>query len=79
MVVDVKLEPTLQLGRPRTLFEWASECPLCSPTRCYDVAPDGQRFFTTQRLPAPEPSPVTHIHLVQNWLEEAKARVPKRR
>jgi dipeptidyl aminopeptidase/acylaminoacyl peptidase len=27
MVVDVKLEPTLQLGRPRVLFEWARGCP----------------------------------------------------
>jgi hypothetical protein len=76
MVVDVNLEPTLRLGRPRTLFEWAGACPLCGPIRCYDVAPDGQRFFVTEGLPAPEPAPVTHIHLVLNWLEEVKARVP---
>jgi Tol biopolymer transport system component len=79
MVVDVKLEPTLQLGRPRTLFEWAGRCPLSAPIRSYDVAPDGQRFFKTQGLPAPEEAPVTHIHLVQNWLEEVKARAAKGR
>jgi hypothetical protein len=75
MVVDVKPEPRFQLGRPRVLFEWAGQCPMCGPIRCYDVAPDGQRFFMTQGLPAPEEAPVTHIHLVQDWTEELKARV----
>jgi dipeptidyl aminopeptidase/acylaminoacyl peptidase len=79
MVVDVKLQPTLQLGRTCVLFQWAGKCPACAPLRCYDVAPDGQRFFMTQDLPAPEPSPVTHIHLIQNWLEEVKVRVPRDR
>jgi hypothetical protein len=48
----------------------------CFPARCYDVAPDGRRFFVTRGGTFPPPSPVTHIHLVQNWLEEVKARVP---
>lgn len=76
MLVDVNLEPTLRLGRPRTLFEWTGACPLCGPIRCYDVAPDRQRFFKDESLPAPDPTPVTQIHLIENWLEEVKARVP---
>ena len=42
----------------------------------YDVAPDGQRFFATSRLPAPRVAPVTHINLILNWFEELKARAP---
>jgi hypothetical protein len=48
----------------------------CEPLRCYDTAPDGQRFFTVQRRPAPPQPPVTHVNLIQNWFEELKARVP---
>ena len=79
MVVDVTMGSTLRLGRPRELFKWPGRCPACSPARCYDVTLDGQRFIKTEPLPAPEPAPVTHIHLIQNWLEEVKARVPRDR
>jgi hypothetical protein len=48
----------------------------CSPARCYDIAPDGEHFITTDRRVTPPRAPVTHIQLVQNWLEELKARVP---
>ena len=67
-----------RLGTPRLLFEFD---PLklrfaCTPTRCYDVAPGGERFYVTQS-PGPSPPPVvTHIKLVQNWIEELKAKVP---
>jgi hypothetical protein len=78
MVVDVRTRPALRLGVPRPLFEFSSrDLPItCYPARCYDVSSDGQRFFGTQVVPSPRPPPVTHIHLVQNWLEELKARVP---
>jgi dipeptidyl aminopeptidase/acylaminoacyl peptidase len=79
MVVDVSLEPTLRLGRPRTLFEWSGDCPNCGPARCFDIAADGLRFFKTEPLPTPKPPPVTHIHLIQNWLDEVEARVPRDR
>jgi serine/threonine protein kinase len=48
----------------------------CVPARCYAVAPDGQRFYGTQMMPLPPSPPVTHIHLILNWTEELRARVP---
>jgi hypothetical protein len=48
---------------------------LCNPTRCYAVSQDGSRFFATQTQPLPPIPPVTHVRLVQGWLEEMKARV----
>ena len=78
MAVDVRPGRTLSLGKPQRLFAF-SEPPLrlrCEPSRCYAVAADGQQFYAVRQAPtAPIPS-VTHIHLVQNWTEELKARVP---
>jgi hypothetical protein len=48
----------------------------CIPVRCYDVAPDGQRFYVMQQRTLPPPPPVTHINLILNWFEELKAKVP---
>ena len=78
MAVDVDAGSARGIGRPRALFEFdAGELKLvCAPGRCYDVAPDGQRFFAVQQRPAPPPPPVTHVGLVQNWVEELKAKVP---
>jgi len=45
-----------------------------NPTRGYDIAPDGQRFLML-RAPKPEP-PFTQMHVVLNWIEELKRRVP---
>jgi serine/threonine-protein kinase len=78
MVVDVRTGPALRLSVPRELFQFSSRDLGfgCGPTRCYDVSRDGQRFFVQQHeRPAPPP-PVTHIQLVQGWLEQVKARVP---
>ena len=44
----------------------------CDPVRCYEVAPDGQFFYVTDtRWPPPKPA-VTHVNVVQNWVEELK-------
>ena len=68
-------------GPPRELFEtdrsWYNMG--CSPRRCYDVSPDGQRFYVRRsRIPPPLP-PVTHINVILNWFEELKAKVPATR
>jgi serine/threonine-protein kinase len=79
MAVDVASGPPLRIGRPRTLFEFNSLRDLtfdCSPSRCYDVAPDGQRFYAVQAAGAPPAPVVTHINLIQNSFEELKAKVP---
>ena len=64
-VVDVKLTPELELGRPRTLFEGRYfSGPLGPPN--YDVSPDGERFMMIERLDDwPD-----RIHVVLNWAHE---------
>jgi hypothetical protein len=79
MAVDVDPRSGLRLGRPRRLFEFEVRDLrfACVPMRCYDVAPDGHRFYVTQSQTPPSPPPrVTHISLVQHWVEELKAKVP---
>lgn len=50
-----------------------------TPSRYYDVTPDGQKFLTVMAT-GPEPDrPVTHLYIVLNWFDELKARVPTRR
>jgi Tol biopolymer transport system component len=80
MIVDVDLRGGPRLGTPRQLFEFrtADLGFACTPVRCYDVARDGQRFFVTQLIPPAPTPPVTHITLIQNWVEELKAKVPTR-
>jgi len=66
------------VGVTRSLFEFDARrlSFSCIPVRCFDVAPDGQRFYVVQ-APTLPPSPVvTQINLVTNWFEELKAKVP---
>jgi len=81
MAVDIATTPSLRIGSPKALFDFdpTSLTLGCFPLRCYDVSPDGQRFFATRTLPAPPVTPVTHINLILNWFEELKAKVPTTR
>jgi serine/threonine-protein kinase len=76
--VEFEARPTLRIGRPRLLFEFdPSELRMvCNPVRCYDVAPDGQRFYATQAARFLSAPAVTHIDLVPDFFEELKAKVP---
>ena len=68
------------IGRPRSFAEVPNPM-LCSPNRCYDIAPDGRRFLVTLLKPPQRstPSSPTHeIQVVLNWFEELKAKVPVR-
>jgi hypothetical protein len=79
MSVGVGGRNILQMGVPRALFEARPEDGMnfgCVPLRCYDVLPDGQGFVATQIVDRHDASPVTHIRLVLNWIEELKAKVP---
>jgi Tol biopolymer transport system component len=79
MVVDVRETPSLALGSPQQLFVFDErKFPTfrCGPTRCYDVAPDGQRFFGAQHQEFPAAPAVTHISVITNWLDELKQKVP---
>ena len=75
MVVDVTLGPPFTAGRARVLWEAVrTRYPAGTGGRVYDVTPDG-RFVITQQRDAPQP-PITHVTLVQNWLEELKRLAP---
>jgi eukaryotic-like serine/threonine-protein kinase len=78
MAVDVTLGDLFTAGRPRVLWEaMRARYPGGTGGRTYDVAPDGRRFLMIQqRDSAPQP-PVTHVVLVQNWLDELKRLVPR--
>jgi len=64
----------LRVGRPRVLFRLdPTELQLvCAPGRCCNVAPEGQGFYAVQSMENPPPPVVTHINLVENWIEELK-------
>ena len=61
------------VGAPRQLFEGLYGAT--SGIRSYDVTADGRRFLMVQQKERPAVAAAEMI-LVQNWLEELKARVP---
>jgi Tol biopolymer transport system component len=77
MAVDVRFGSKLGVGQPRRLFAFSNSLLGfdCSPIRCFAVAPDGQHFYVTRLVPSPSPPAVTQFPIVQNWLEELRARV----
>ena len=66
-------------GTPQPLFAFkdADLGFYSEPMVGYDVAPDGRSFYTTQVIPAPPHPPVTHIHLILNFVEDVKAKVSR--
>jgi Tol biopolymer transport system component len=73
MVVPITLGTTFSVGAPRMLFEGRYGATCCM--RPYDVTADGRRFLMLQQKERP-PVSVSNMVLVQNWVEELKARVP---
>ena len=67
MTVDADVESdSLVLGRPSPLVEMLG-------IESFDISPDGERL-AIHRLPVD--SAAREIHIVLNWFEELKARVP---
>jgi hypothetical protein len=74
-VVDVRPDGAFATGKPRLLFEKLGYTA-GDPIRDYDLSLDGKRFLMA-RMDRTQPTPVTELILVQNWLEELiKAKVP---
>ena len=74
IAIPVKTTPTLEFGKPRVLFDGAYVVAtnyLWIPD--YDVAPDGR--FMMIKWSEEELAPPS-IHVVLNWFEELKQRVP---
>jgi serine/threonine-protein kinase len=69
LAVPVQSGPTLVIGRPHVLFEFAMDASLSG--RPYDISPDG-RFLIIRR------SQPLNLIVVQNWQEELKRLVPTR-
>ena len=79
MAVSFEAGAPPRVGAPKMLFDFNARTLVfdCTPVRCYDAAPGGERFYVTQSPGAPASAPVvTHINLWQNWFEELKAKVP---
>ena len=72
VAVSVTLTPSFSVGPATRLFEDPSFGSSEPPT--YDVAADGQRFVTVERLEDPEPRQPPRIHVVENWYEEFRDR-----
>jgi eukaryotic-like serine/threonine-protein kinase len=75
MAAEISTQPTFSASKARELFELQRVTGIAPPTHAiYDVTPDGQRFLVVQQNePPPEPTP---IHVVLNWFEELKRKVP---
>jgi hypothetical protein len=73
MAVPITLRPTFTVGTPRQLFE--GRYGATAVIRSYDVTADGRRFLMVQQQERPAVTAAEMV-LVQNWIEELKARVP---
>jgi eukaryotic-like serine/threonine-protein kinase len=73
MAVPVTTTPTFSVGAAHLLFEGPFRVD--GPFRGYDITPDGQRFLMVRAVEQP-PARITQMVLVQNWLQELKAKAP---
>jgi serine/threonine-protein kinase len=71
MVVPIQTEPAFRAGKPTVLFDGRFALTGTFVNE-YDVAPDGEHFVMLQDVE----SRANQIHVVLNWFEELKARVP---
>jgi len=80
MAVQVRTEPTLMVGTPAEVFAGPSRGGNASPTARYSVTADGQRFLMSRGVTplggGDSSGQGSRIVIVQNWVEELKARVP---
>jgi serine/threonine-protein kinase len=69
LAVDVRTQPDLVVGTPRTLFEGPYVLSAIWD-RNYDVTADGQRFLMVRQADAGDST--VRLNIVVNWLEELK-------
>jgi serine/threonine-protein kinase len=71
-----------RIGKARLLFEFDDndlQGFICGGARCYDVSPDGQRFYAVQAQALPPKPRVTHINLIENFFEVLKTKAPAKK
>jgi Tol biopolymer transport system component len=71
MAVDIQTSPDFRIVRTRTLFE----IPWPKYSADYDVAPDG-RFLMIKRDGRNQEAQPNELHVLLNWVEELRRRVP---
>ena len=76
MAVEIEAKPVFSAGRPKILLEGCYEFPpaLRQPGVGYDISPDGKRFLMIKG--SGEQGAAVQWHVVQDWFEELKRRVP---
>ena len=74
IAVEVKTQPTLNIGKPQVLFE-GNYVFNAGPGAHYDVTPDGQRFLMI-KADDEQAAAFSQINVVLNWFEELKQKVP---
>ena len=77
MAVPVRVGADVALGSPRPVVKGSFAAPIF-PNRHYDASADGQRFLLLKDAPKPDgrQPDAPEIHLVLNWFEELKTKVP---
>ena len=78
MAVDIDTRKGFVALKPHPLFE--GRYLINNPMRGYDVTPDGEHFVlirqSTEAAKPAQPLPTPQMHVVLNWTEELKRRVP---
>jgi Tol biopolymer transport system component len=73
LAVAVSTAGSLSVGDARRLFDLRAGTGRSTNHAAYDVAPDGRRFLVQLLDPRAIP---TQIHVVLNWFDELRAKVP---
>jgi len=79
MAVSMETKPAIRFGTPRVLFKSKYQGVTESSGTPWDVHPDGKRFIMIKPPEAAQSqasAPRPKIHIVLNWFEELKQRVP---
>jgi Tol biopolymer transport system component len=77
MAVEINADGESLAGKPRQLFEGSYVRSHAGYARAqYDVSPDGQRFLML-KVVEQKADPITQIHVVLNWSDELKQRLPR--
>lgn len=74
-VAEVVTTRDFRVGERRVLFRVGAEYTLSSNYTSFDLTSDDQRFLMVRSVGAEEGSPLGAMIVVENWLEELKAKV----
>jgi serine/threonine-protein kinase len=77
LAVEIATQPAFRAGTPQMLFERPGlrSGAQPGPSPDFDVSPDGERFLMLKAGAQPQ-NALTQIHVVLNWFEELRQRVP---